>query len=99
MKAEALVRNGGNGDEPFNMVRDRVDAPHRTATLANILDERMLELAWEGWRRNDMIRFGTFTSSRADRPQLPGEASGYTIVFPIPGKIIALTRDKQNPGY
>lgn len=99
MKAEALVRNGGNGDEPLNMVRDRVNAPHRTATLANILDERMLELAWEGWRRNDMIRFGTFTSSRADRPQLPGEASGYTIVFPIPGKIIALTRDKQNPGY
>ena len=99
MKAEALVRNGDNGDMPFNMVRDRVDASHRTATLDNILAERMLELAWEGWRRNDMIRFGTFTSSRTFRPQLPGEATGYTIVFPIPGKVLALTGDSQNPGY
>ncbi|MBR5087055.1 MAG: RagB/SusD family nutrient uptake outer membrane protein [Muribaculaceae bacterium] len=99
MKAEALVRNGKNGDEPLNQVRDRVFAPHRTATLATILDERLLELAWEGWRRNDLIRFGLFTRAYTDRPQLPGEASGYTIVFPIPGKIPALTGDSQNPGY
>ena len=99
MKSEALVRNGQNGDEPLNMVRDRVNADHRTATLATILDERMLELAWEGWRRNDMVRFGTFTNSRTDRPQLPGEANGYTTVFPIPGKIVALTSGTQNPGY
>ena len=99
MKAEALVRNGYNGDEPLNEVRGRVNAPYRTATLDNILAERMLELAWEGWRRNDMIRFGTFTSSHTDHPQLPGEANGYTTVFPIPGKVLALTGDSQNPGY
>lgn len=99
MKAEALVRNGENGDEPLNQVRNRVMATHRTATLATILEERMLELAWEGWRRNDLIRFGLFTRAYTDRPQLPGEASGYTIVFPIPGKIPALTGDAQNPGY
>ena len=99
MKAEALVRNGYNGDEPLNEVRGRVNAPYRTATLDNILAERMLELAWEGWRRNDMIRFGTFTSSHTDHPQLPSEANGYTTVFPIPGKVLALTGDSQNPGY
>ncbi|MBR5639328.1 MAG: RagB/SusD family nutrient uptake outer membrane protein [Muribaculaceae bacterium] len=99
MKAEALVRNGQSGDEPLNMVRDRVGAPHRSATLATILDERMLELAWEGWRRNDLVRFGLFTRAYTDRPQLPGEASGYTTVFPIPGKIVALTGGTQNPGY
>lgn len=99
MKAEAMVRNGQNGDEPLNLVRERVNAGHRTATLSSILDERMLELAWEGWRRNDMIRFGTFTNSRTDRPQLPGEANGYTTVFPIPGKVLAITGDSQNPSY
>jgi len=99
MKAEALVRNGENGDEPLNMVRDRVGAEHRSATLANILDERMLELAWEGWRRNDLVRFGLFTRSYTDRPQLPGEGNGYTTVFPIPGKVLSLTGDSQNPGY
>ena len=99
MKAEALVRNGQNGDEPLNTVRNRVGAGYRSATLENILNERMLELSWEGWRRNDMIRFGTFINSRTDRPQLPGESSGYTTVFPIPGKIVALTGGTQNPGY
>ncbi|MBR5117152.1 MAG: RagB/SusD family nutrient uptake outer membrane protein [Muribaculaceae bacterium] len=99
MKAEALVRNGQNGDAPLNQVRDRAGAPHRTATLASILDERMLELAWEGWRRNDLVRFGLFTRSYTDRPQLPGESTNFTIVFPIPGKVLALTGDSQNPGY
>lgn len=99
MKAEAMVRNGGNGDEPLNMVRQRVGAVDRPATLENILAERMLELAWEGWRRNDLVRYGLFTHSYTDRPQLPGESSGYTTVFPIPGKILALTGDSQNPGY
>lgn len=99
MKAEAQVRNGGNGDEALNMVRDRVGATHRPATLCNILEERMLELSWEGWRRNDLVRYGMFTRSYTDRPQLPGEASCYTIVFPIPGKVLTVTGDSQNPGY
>lgn len=100
MKSEAKVRNGGSGDEEMNAVRSRVGMPSLSATLDNILNERLLELVWEGWRRQDMIRFGTYckqydihTSSEADK-------KGYTTVFPIPEKARELNPNlKQNPGY
>ena len=81
MKSEAKVRNGANGDEELNEVRSRVNASPRTATLENILAERQLELAWEGWRRQDLVRFGKFTRAYSSRPQLPDEASGYTTLY------------------
>lgn len=100
MKSEAKVRDGRNGDEELNQVRTRVGAPERTATLDDILAERQLELAWEGWRRQDLIRFGQFTRSYNSRPQLPNEESGYTIVFPIPEKIRQMNPGwEQHPGY
>ena len=100
MLSEAKVRNGENGDAELNEVRGRVGAAPRTATLENLLAERQLELAWEGWRRQDMIRFGTFTRSYSFRPQLENEASGFTTVFPIPEKILEMNETmKQNPGY
>lgn len=100
MKSEAKVRDGRNGDEELNQVRTRVGAPERTATLDNLLAERQLELAWEGWRRQDLIRFGQFTRSYNSRPQLPNEESGYTIVFPIPEKIRQMNLGwEQHPGY
>ena len=100
MKSEAKVRDGRNGDEELNQVRTRVGAPERTATLDNLLAERQLELAWEGWRRQDLIRFGQFTRSYNSRPQLPNEESGYTIVFPIPEKIRQMNPGwEQHPGY
>lgn len=70
MKSEAKVRNGASGDEELNEVRSRVNASSRTATLENILAERQLELAWEGWRRQDLVRFGKFTRAYSSRPQL-----------------------------
>ncbi len=100
MKSEAKVRDGRNGDEELNQVRTRVGAPERTATLDNLLAERQLELAWEGWRRQDLIRFGQFTRSYNSRLQLPNEESGYTIVFPIPEKIRQMNPEwEQHPGY
>lgn len=100
MKSEAKVRDGRNGDEELNQVRTRVGAPERTATLDNLLAERQLELTWEGWRRQDLIRFGQFTRSYNSRPQLPNEESGYTIVFPIPEKIRQMNPGwEQHPGY
>lgn len=100
MKSEAKVRNGGNGDAELAQVRGRVGAVARPATLDNLLDERLLEFAWEGCRRQDLIRFGQFTRAYSDRPQLAGEESGYTSVFPIPGNVLKMNeRLRQNKGY
>ena len=100
MKAEAKVRNGENGDEELNRIRARVGMSYRKATLDNILEERLLELVWEGWRRQDLIRFGKFTGAYDFRTPLQGESSGYTTVFPIPQKCIDLNSELvQNKGY
>ena len=100
MKAEAKVRNGENGDEELNRIRARVGMPYRKATLDNILEERLLELVWEGWRRQDLIRFGKFTGAYDLRTPLQSESSGYTTVFPIPQKCIDLNSELvQNKGY
>lgn len=100
MQSEAKVRNGEDGDAELNLVRSRVGMAPRAATLENLLDERMMELAWEGWRRQDMIRFGVFTRSYSCRPQLPGEENDYTTVFPIPEKVIDMNPQlHQHKGY
>ena len=100
MKAEALVRNGQDGYQPLNAVRQRVGMPSRPATLSNILEERLLELVWEGWRRQDLIRFGKFTEAYDLRTPLAGEQTGYTTVFPIPQTCIDLNHKlEQNVGY
>lgn len=100
MKAEAKVRNGEDGSWELNEVRSRVGMPYRDATLENILEERLLELVWEGWRRQDLVRFDLYHKSYDQRKQLPNEENGYTTVFPIPQKSIDLNpRLKQNVGY
>ena len=100
MKAEAKVRNGESGDEQLNAVRSRAGMPSLAATLANILDERLLELVWEGWRRQDMIRFGTYCEPYDIHTPSVADKKGYTIVFPIPEKARELNPNlAQNPGY
>ena len=100
MKSEAKVRNGENGDAELNLVRGRVHASPRSATLETILAERQLEFAWEGIRRQDLIRFRQFTRAYSNRPTLPNEESGYTTVFPIPEQIRLMNPGwTQNPGY
>ena len=102
MQCEAMLRDGRAGagaDALLNQVRARVKMPPRTATLDNVLEERLLELAWEGWRRNDLIRFGLFTRPYTDRPQTDADRHGYTLVFPIPGETLSASGSAQNPGY
>lgn len=102
MEAEAMLRNGMDGQDLFNKVRGRVFVPKRPLTLQNLLDERLLELCWEGWRRQDLIRFGQYKSLYEGEESLPviDESDGHTTVFPIPGDILKLNEQlTQNPGY
>jgi hypothetical protein len=101
MQAEALLRNGGStatAVELFNKVRARVNAPAVTSiTLQDILDERGRELAWEGWRRNDLIRFGKWEGSWGFKT---GGESTTRRLFPIPATEIVLNANLvQNEGY
>lgn len=101
MKSEAKVRNGGNGDAELTEVRERAGATlDVTATLETLLEERLREFAWEGLRRQDLVRFGKFTRAYTDRPQLPKEETGYTTVFPIHEDVLSLNgKLTQNYGY
>lgn len=113
MKAEAEYRMGNKAKALtiVNEVRGRVAATLRTElTLNDILDERMLELAWEGVRRQDQIRFCTFTEPTADRfkgvthnasaGDYNDDTQGYTMVYPIPYAVLNLNKKlHQNPGY
>ena len=100
MEAEAKVRNGEDGSIELNAIRDRVGMPHVEANLDNILTERLLELVWEGWRRQDLIRFGKYTKAYDQRTPLEKESTGFTTVFPIPQRCLDLNKKlKQNPSY
>ena len=113
LKAEAEYRMGNKAEALtiVNEVRARVAATPRTElTLNDILDERMLELAWEGVRRQDQIRFCTFTEPTADRfkgvthnasaGDYNDDTQGYTMVYPIPYAVLNLNKKlDQNPGY
>lgn len=100
MEAEAKVRNGQSGQAEMDEVRSRVGMDTKEATLENILDERLLELSWEGWRRQDLIRHGLYHKAYDQRTPSEAEHDAHTTVFPIPQKTLELnTKLKQNPGY
>ncbi len=82
INAEAKVRKGQNGDEPFNLVRERVNMPVISGvSLDQILDERRAEFACEWWgeRFNDLVRTG-----RAQQVFGSRFISGQSEYVPIP---------------
>jgi hypothetical protein len=101
MKAEALLRQGTNTAEALslvNQVRTRSKAPVLSAlTFDLLLEERGRELAWEGWRRNDLIRFGKYENAWGFKK---GNEGPHRRIFPIPATELVLnTNLVQNPGY
>lgn len=113
LKAEAEYRLGNTGAAlaAINTVRARVGAPALTSLTLNVIsNERLKELAWEGVRRMDAIRYGIFTQPTKDRYEgvwhnavagnYLNDTQGYTTIFPIPYDVMSLNKNlKQNPGY
>lgn len=99
MRAEARLRNGEDGQADFDLVRKRVGMPSCPLTLESLSDERLKELCWEGWRRQDLVRFNQY-KSLYDGEDKVDESDGHTTVFPIPSFALALNHNlKQNFGY
>ncbi len=108
-KAEAIKRGATatNGDTPqslFNQIRSYVHAPllDHDPSLQEILDERGREFFDENWRRNDMIRFGTFESEYGfHKHSNPDARFDKTCrILPVPDDILKEnTNWEQNPGY
>ena len=112
MYAEAVARGGGgsraNALGYINALRDRAGVFRITdaeMTLDFILDERSRELYWEGWRRQDLIRFGKFTGNSYVWQWKGNTQAGTTMpdfrnLFPLPVDQIQMNSNlQQNPGY
>jgi hypothetical protein len=109
LKAEALMRlNGGNATQEavdlVNQVRTRAfDNPSQneyttgSLTMEEMLAERGREMAGEGWRRHDQIRFSDFTNGTWE---WKSESPDYRKIFPIPQQQLNANPNlSQNPGY
>jgi hypothetical protein len=101
MKAEAIARGGaaGSGMSPATIMTNlaaRAGVTAAPTTLDGIYAERGRELWWEGWRRNDAIRFGKFLAARQLKPTVSDKRF---ILYPIPADALFNSKLKQNPGY
>ncbi|MFV8359622.1 RagB/SusD family nutrient uptake outer membrane protein [Flavobacterium sp. LS1P3] len=99
MKAEAIARGGaGTNDiaKLANIVSRSGQVGVFPTTLDGIYKERGKELWLEGWRRNDMIRFGTFLAARELKPYV---SDNRYVLFPIPADALFNANLAQNPGY
>ena len=99
-KAEALLKTGDEGGALIlvNMIRQRAGVPDLTALSVDVLlDERGRETAFEGYRRQDLIRFGRFNDAWQFKPADP---SDHVNLFPISSDQLGANPNlKQNPGY
>jgi starch-binding outer membrane protein, SusD/RagB family len=107
MKAEALLRKGDAAAALVivnNLRSVRGATPFASLTLTNLLQERGREMYWESWRRNDMIRFGTFLEPLPAAPGTtstrPVKSGPERLIFPIPNQQLSVNPNLvQNPGY
>lgn len=113
IKAEALIADGKNGDEPLNLVRERAGlAPLTNATLEDLKQERRNELAGE-WsdRHFDLVRWGDADAAYAEPlhdqdgsivwPARPQFDPAIHHVWPIPPHEVESSNGvlTQNPGW
>jgi len=114
IKAEAELRLGVNTADALdliNRIRTRAygDALHNITssqlTLPFLLTEKGREMAYEGVRRDDLIRYevsgdGPYFTKARTVGNKPADPNDHLMVFPIPTKqITANSNLQQNPGY
>lgn len=100
MKIEAILRGGTSTDNALALYNElrviRKATPTGAITLDDILNERGRELYIEGWRRNDQVRFGTFSKPF---PYMT-IADDHLSIYPIPANALSTNPNlKPNPGY
>ncbi len=100
MKAEALMRSGGDATAMVNELRVLRNAtPIGAVTEQDMLEERGRELFAEGWRRQDLLRFNQFTDDWIFKAAGSVNNDTYKL-FPIPAsQLLANPNLVQNPGY
>ncbi|HEY0678371.1 MAG TPA: RagB/SusD family nutrient uptake outer membrane protein [Chitinophagaceae bacterium] len=95
MEAEALGGTGTRAQALLDAVRARVGLAPVPVSLQAIKNERRAELAGEGHRWFDLVRWGDAVSKLASR----GFVAGKNELFPIPSRELQGTKLVQNPGY
>lgn len=80
-----------------NQVRQRAGVGNLAALDPdNLLAERGREMFYEGWRRQDLIRFGKYGNAWFGKPA----ETNPNVLFPVPlSQLQANPNLKQNPGY
>ncbi len=95
MEAEALGATGTRAQALLDAVRARVGLASVPVSLAAIKAERRMELAGEGHRFFDLVRWGDAAAKLGGR----GFIAGKNEVFPIPFRELQGTKLVQNPKY
>jgi hypothetical protein len=104
IKAEAMARKNGDWNDAsvldiVNQIRTQHGgvAPFTSLTPITFLAERGREMFAETWRRQDMIRFGTYNDSYLFHEKDP---DNHVNIFPIPATQLNANKNlEQNPGY
>jgi hypothetical protein len=95
LEAEALGATGARAQALLDAVRHRVGLPSVPVSMDAIKKERRLELAGEGHRFFDLVRWGDAAQVLGSR----GFQAGKNEIFPIPASELQGTKLIQNPNY
>jgi starch-binding outer membrane protein, SusD/RagB family len=95
LEAEALGGSGARAQALLDAVRARVGLTSVPVSMGAIKNERRLELAGEGHRFFDLVRWGDAATVLASR----GFKAGKNEILPIPSQELQGTKLVQNPQY